>query len=284
MKRKLTVLTLCLLIAAILSGCSLQTQLGETQIKYSVADGCASVKELPDSASASEITIPDEYEGVAVTEICDFAGCNLENAEVIKIGKNVKTIGEWAFANNQKLKRYEVSPENEYFCSVDGVLFTEDMKTLLFYPPAKDLIQTDEYDENGKTQTVLKGNYTIPESVEKIGKRAFYKCSYLVGIEFPQELKIIEEKAFFKCSALEKAEFYENLEEIGKDAFGYCTALKEITVPKNVSYIGDYAFFNCTGLYTVNMYCSQSSVVFGKDWQPTDNGLKIDELEINWYG
>ena len=74
----------------------------------------------------------------------------------------------------------------------------------------------------------------------------------------------------------------ENVTLIEKDAFGYCSSLKEITVPKSVTAVGDYAFFNCTNLHTVNMKCSQEKVTLGKDWQPTNNGLKIDELNIIW--
>ena len=177
---------------------------------------------------------------------------------------------------------YVVDPENEYYCSVDGVLFTKDMKQLLFYPLAKDVTEVEKTASDGKTQKVKESTYIVPDGVEIIATKAFYKCSVIKEIVLPDSVTEIREKAFFKCSAMENFSIPENVTLIEKDAFGYCSSLKEITIPKGVTAIGDYAFFNCTNLLTVNMKCPQDSVSLGKDWQPTNNGLKIDELNINW--
>lgn len=283
MKRKTAIiLALAILIGVLFSGCGEGIGLGDETLVFEKGEASCTVKEFSNKSSITEFEIPDEYEGLPVTEIADFSGCNLENAEVIKIGKNVSKIGSWAFENNQKLKMYVVDPENEYYCSVDGVLFTKDMKQLLFYPLAKDVTEVEKTASDGKTQKVKESTYTVPDGVEIIATKAFYKCSVIKEIVLPDSVTEIREKAFFKCSAMENFSLPENVTLIEKDAFGYCSSLKEITIPKGVTAIGDYAFFNCTNLLTVNMKCSQDSVSLGKDWQPTNNGLKIDALNINW--
>lgn len=283
MRRKTAViLALVILIGVLFSGCGEEIGLGSELLVYEKGETSCTVTEFSNKSGITEFEIPDEYEGFPVTEIADFAGCNLENAEVIKIGKNVSKIGSWAFENNQKLKRFDVSPENEYYCSVDGVLFTKDMKQLLFYPLAKGVTEVEKTASDGKTQKVKESTYTVPDGVEIIATKAFYKCSVISEIVLPDSVTEIREKAFFKCSAMENFSLPENVTLIEKDAFGYCSSLKEITIPKGVTAIGDYAFFNCTSLTTVNMKCSQDSVSLGKDWQPTNNGLKIDALNINW--
>ncbi len=283
MKRKSAlILVLIMIIGVLFTGCGEEMGLGNAEIKYSVSENSVSVTELPNKTTIKEVEIPDEYDGLPVTEIADFAGCNLENVEVITIGKNVQKIGSWAFENNQKLKCFVVDPENEYYCSVDGVLFTKDMKQLLFYPLGKDVEEVEKTDSNGKKQKVKSSRYTVPDGVEIIGTKAFYKCSVISEIVLPDSVTEIREKAFFKCSAMENFTIPEKVTVIEKDAFGYCSSLKEITVPKSVTAVGDYAFFNCTNLHTVRMECSQQEVTLGKDWQPTNNGLKIDELNVIW--
>ncbi len=264
MKKVIAALLAVTLAFAALTGCSLLDVAGVSEIKYKKADGYAIVTELPNKTGATEPVIADEYEGLPVTEIADFAGCNLEYAEKITIGKNVKVIGEWAFTNNQKLREFCVPEENESFCSRAGVLFTKDMKTLLSFPCAgvKD--------------------YTVPDGVEVLRGKAFYKCGLLEKLTLPESLKFIGEKAFFRCSSLAETALPDGLETVEKDAFGYCTALTKITLPSSIKTVGEYAFYNCTSLLDVTVDAEKDAVSFGKDWQPTNNGLAIDELKINY--
>lgn len=281
MKRKLSlIIALCLLITVLFSGCGEELGLGNADVKIKIENGVAKVTELPNKTGITEVTIPDEYEGVPVTEIADFAGCNLEDVVKINIGKNVQTIGNWAFANDQKLTEFNVDPGNECFCSVDGVLFTKDMTELLFYPPAKDAVDSGEVDDDGNK--IFRITYEVPEGVTKIRTRAFYKCANMYELTLPNSLTVIEEQAFFKCSSLVSISIPDAVTFIGKDAFSYCEGLTEITIPSSVTEIGDYAFFNCKNVSTVNMLCQKENVKLGAKWQPTDNGIEIKALKINW--
>ncbi len=272
-KRIVSVILLCVLMLTVFTGCTEQLGLsigGTSEMEYKIENGEAIVKQAPDLSTITEVTIPDEYEGCPVTKIDDFSVVNLENVGVINIGKNVKEIGTWAFTNNQKLKEFQVDEENEYFCDVDGVLFTKDMKTILFYPPFKG------YDTEEKTI-----KYEIPEGVETVRTKAFYKCDKLTDIVIPESVTAIEEKAFFRCSSLKALSLPEKLELIGKDAFAYCSAIPETTIPSSVKQIDDYAFYNCTSMLKVIVENEESAITLGKKWYPTKNGQNMD-VEIVW--
>ncbi len=278
MKKLISVFIAIALLLACLSSCEIgDIGKGNLSVKYNLSDGNAIVTGVPDNATISEIIIPDEYEGNPVTEIADFAIVNLENVTKVTIGKNVKTIGLWAMENNKKLTAIEVDENNEYFCDIDGVLFSKDKKTLLFYPAARDVKEAEDANGN-KIKSI---SYEIPEGVETIRTKAFYKCSDLREIKLPSTLKSIEEKAFFRCSMGEVI-LPEGLTLIAKDAFGYCQGLKEIEIPSTVTEIGEYAFYNCTALLNITVNSKEEEITLGKKWYPTDNGLEIKELEIMW--
>lgn len=277
MKKIISLTVVFVLLCACLCSCDISDITGgNLRIKYKSDGEGLIVTGVPDNSTVPEIVIPDEYEGKPVTGIADFAAVNLENVTKITIGRNVSEIGLWALANNKKLTAVEVNDDNEYFCDKDGVLYTKDMKTLLFYPMARGV--TEIKDEAGNTVKAI--SYEIPEGVECVRTKAFYKCSDIRSLTLPSTLKSIEEKAFFRCSITEII-LPDGLETIGKDAFSY-TGLKAIDIPAAVCEIGEYAFYNCTSLLEINVGSPESELNLGKKWYPTNNGLNINELVITW--
>lgn len=277
MKKIISVTVVLVLLCACLCSCDISDITGgNLRIKYKTEGEGLIVTGVPDNSTVPEIVIPDEYEGKPVTGIADFAAVNLENVTKITIGRNVSEIGLWALANNKKLTAVEVDEGNEYFCDKDGVLYTKDMKTLLFYPMARGV--TEIKDEAGNTVKAI--SYEIPEGVECVRTKAFYKCSDIRSLTLPSTLKSIEEKAFFRCSITEII-LPDGLETIGKDAFSY-TALKTIDIPSSVKEIGEYAFYNCTSLLEINVGSPEAELTLGQKWYPTNNGLNINELVISW--
>ncbi len=278
MKRKsfkvISLLLVCILV--LFSGCT--ETFGDTEISYKTVGNTLAVKSVPSSSNVTEIVIPDTYEGLPVTSIEDFAAVNLEFVTTIKIGKNVEEIGNWAFANNQALTSFTVDPDNQYFCAVDGVLFTKDMEVLVAYPLAKDVTVTKDDEGN----EVRKSAYAIPDGVKTIRTKAFYKCQTLSELTIPDSVTTIEEKAFFRCSSLGSLDLPKNIQIIGKDAFAYCSAITEIEIADSIVAIGDYAFFNCSSLKKVTVNKKEADITLGEKWYPTNNGLNIDDLEIIW--
>ena len=77
-----------------------------------------------------------------------------------------------SFDYNSYLHDIYVDEDNQYFSSIDGVLYSKDKKVMFFYPPGKE----DE-------------TFTIPESVESINYiSAFDGCKFIKHIILPQTL------------------------------------------------------------------------------------------------
>ena len=279
-KRIIPFISLIICTLLCFSGCDSVISLtgNGTAIEYKIENGEATVISVPNKSTVTEIVIPDEYEGVPVTKIADFSATNLEYVTAFSIGKNVKEIGTWALENNQHITAFNVHEENEHFCDVDGVIYTKDMKALLFYPIAKDLIDTTDDDGN----QIQISEYTIPDGVEVIRTKAFYKCYSLAKITIPDSVKRIEEKAFFRCDKIDEIKLPQSLELIGKDAFSYCYGLTELDIPASIRQIDEYAFYNCTNLLSVNIDSTEENLTLGNKWYPTNQGKNIDELNINW--
>lgn len=280
-KNIIKIASLLLCISLLFSGCSAASAflgIESDEIEYVIENGEAAVTKVPNKVSITEIVIPDEYEGVPVTKINDFAAVNLEYVTEFTIGKNVKEIGPWAMENNQHITAFNVDDNNDYYCDVDGVLYSKDMKTLLFFPLAKDLV--DSKDESGND--IQTSKYTIPDGVEIIRTKAFYKCWNIAEITIPDSVKRIEEKAFFHCEKLKDIKLPSSLEFIGKDAFSYCYGLTELDIPASIKQIDTYAFYNCQNLLTLNVDSKEADLTLGEKWYPTFQGNNIDELKINW--
>ncbi len=279
-KRLFAILLISVIMCLSLTGCSFDLTtitVGDLSLDFKVEDGSATLTGVPDKTVLNHIIIPDEYEGVPVEKIADFAAVNLENVTEITIGKNIKEISTWAFENNQELTAFHVDKENPYFCDVDGVIYTKDMKTVVFYPPAKGQVKN----ENGKITKQADAEYEIADTVETIRTKAFYRCSNLEKITIPESVTVIEEKAFLRCSIKELI-LPEKLKFIGKDAFSFCTNVSEVTIHGAIEEIGEYAFYNCNNLKKVTVEKKETDITLGNKWYPTNNGLEIDELIIEF--
>ena len=300
-KRLLVLMLTVSVIAVCFSGCKLSFASKDPldSTKFKVENGEIAISGYTDRTTINEYVIPAEYEidgkTYPITKIADFGLCNAESLTKITIGKNVKEIESWSMTNNQRLTEFVVDPENEYFTAVDGVLFTKDMKTIVYYPPAKGVV-FDKYGQVqlgkekikiGKNQDEVETykdipTYDIPDSVETIAPKAFYKCYFLNVTNFSNSLKSIGEKSFFQVYELLDFEMPESVEYIGKDAFAYDDKITEINIGSSINEICDYAFFNCTRLNDITINKKESDIKLGKKWQPTAKGKIRTECTVTF--
>lgn len=160
-----------------------------------------------------------------------FDGCtSLTN---VVIGTGVASFGNAVFTQCP-LQAITVDPQNQYFCSVDGVFYNKQQTKLILYPVGK----------GGSS-------YTIPEGVNDIGLDAFYNCTSFTTITIPDGVTNIEQSAFLACSGLTNITFGSNVINLGTAAFEGCTGLTSVTLPDSVTTIGQYAFYICTSLTNV---------------------------------
>lgn len=207
----------------------------------------------------SKVTLADSIESIgdAAFRFCSF--------KEIDLPENLVHIGDGCFDNGrlagsvripphvQELDNYmffachitdfTVSPESQYFCSENGVVYSKDMTELVLYPAYK----TD-------------AEFVIPEQVKYIGGKAFFYNMYLTTIAISDNTEIIRDQAFANCSSLESVEFGKKLSEIEKNAFSGDEKLKELKLPENLKIIGDSAFSSCSGIKEVNLPASLEEI------------------------
>jgi hypothetical protein len=107
----------------------------------------------------------------------------------------------------------------------DGVVFAEDMKTLIYYPQSK-----------------KDPAYEIPAGVTTVGFKAFYGCKNLKKLTTPDGLTAIGFEAFCWCKNLTEIALPDSVTIIGAGAFENCRSLTAFAVPAGVTVIEENAF------------------------------------------
>lgn len=168
-------------------------------------------------------------ESVRVIEERAFANCfELKEVELsnglISIGSDVfcitglksicipETVQSVDFLFYGCINLQNIVCDSPYYKSLDGVLFTADLKTLIAYPP-------------GKKDDV----YEIPDSVTTIGDAAFSTCRNIKRIHLPSGLATIGIYAFYECD-FEEIHIPDSVIEIDDSVFIGCGKLRNIFI------------------------------------------------------
>ena len=218
-----------------------------------------------------------------------FSGCN--NVKHFYIGKSFKDtvektesycIFDFKLHKLVGLEAFEVSPENPYFFTDDGVLYMNtncggyDLTVLVSYPAGK----TDTF---YSTENALKDNNRL----FTIGRYAFCENQHLIELELTKTVTgyLIDEygdevipwfalQQSFEDAVIEKITFtgdnhfeviaylmfygsgikeidLDGVIEIGSSAFSHCKNLESVS-SDTCKYICDYAFENCENLKSAN--------------------------------
>ena len=240
-----------------------------------------------------------------------FAVC--KNLEKVMIADSVRTIGRSAFEHCSSLKEITLPASAKYdtyvnsgsttsatFVDVEAekIVFTKGTGEV-FVPEtdedwyhsnislpwySKDSLKEVEFEEGieeiyaealsgcWKVETIK-----IPETVKKIGDRAFANCTSWTGeVYLPPKLESIGISAFSGCSkqigkiillgnlrtisdsafsntGIEEVEVQDGIESIGGDAFASCKKLKRVIIADSVRTIGRSAFEHCSSLKEITL-------------------------------
>ena len=181
-------------------------------------------------------TYNDSILNVVIEEgIKDVPGSILNHADKcvsVKIPASAEKIHPLAFDSMDSLKEIILDESNPNYKIVDGVLFSKDGKTLVYFP-----------NNLGITE------YTVPETVETIADNAFYTNICLKKLTVSDSVTTLGYDAF-QYSEIEEFVLGNGVTEIPSSCFGSIPA-KAIVVPDNIKTIGYAAFWSCTNLETI---------------------------------
>ncbi len=219
----------------------------------------------------------------AVTKIGQYAFRNCTGLTMeFPISSIITSIGDRAFYNCM-VTTFNVAEDNEYFTSIDGVLFNKDATELIQYPCGK---ESTTYEMPSSTTTlaayalayatnleevVLSDNITslangytfyecekltsitLSQGITQIGAYTFAYCYSLPTIVLPEVVTTIGNYAFYHCESLTEIALPDGLTSLGNRTLANCTALEYVDFPEGVTEIPQYVCYQCYGLKEVTM-------------------------------
>jgi uncharacterized repeat protein (TIGR02543 family) len=225
----------------------------------------------------------------------------------VTIPASVKTIGQSAFANNDKLTSVTIPSsvktiEQSAFANCDSL-------TSVKIPSSVTSIGSNAFANCDRLSGI-----TIPASVKSIGRNAFKGTKWLSNMQkknplvvvngilidgttstgkvtVPDKVTTIGERAFYGNSKITEVTLPDSVTNILDRAFYGCTDLKSITIPASVKKIGDKVFVKCDDLTIIGpggsyaeKYAKKEGISFVKikaDDTPEDKDTGKDKEKEN---
>ncbi|MGN0499207.1 MAG: leucine-rich repeat protein [Acutalibacteraceae bacterium] len=216
--------------------------------------------------TSEKVIIPQYIDDKQVVCIDGLAFDRCENLTHISIPDSVIEIGDSAFRECSNLTSINVESNNTKFCSIDGVLFDKNIKTLITFPANKKVSSytisnsvTTIYD-HAFEQCINLTSVTIPHSVTKIGAYAFCYCINLTSVSIPKSITSISGYTFCGCENLTNISIPDSVTSIGEYSFWNCKNLTNIRIPDKVTIIKYGTFCNCNSLTNVSIPDSITSI------------------------
>lgn len=187
------------------------------------------------------VTLPENLQSIGQMA---FAWTGLRE---VTLPATVTTLHSSAFMMASQLEAIHIHADNAGFVSVEGVVFTRDLETLLTYPagrPGEYRIPASvrRIESTSFSGSVHLGALEIPDTVTFLGSGAFQECTGLVSVRIGRGITTIPQGAFAGCSRLVDIRLPDTLEAIDSIAFARCRALQQITIPASVRRLGGLLF------------------------------------------
>ena len=191
-----------------------------------------------------------------------------ECLENLYISNLIENVADDSFYSLKSLKNFSVE-SNDFYCDIDGILYTKDKKELIKVP---EKISIDCFEIHQETQvlnslffkdtsliksinannvTTVENNcfenseiesITFTDKILYIENNAFYNCEKLTNVIIPNELIHLGDYAFSCCLSLKNIDL-PNIESIANCLFEY-SLVENVTIPNSVKAIGYNAFYN----------------------------------------
>lgn len=173
----------------------------------------------------TEVTITN-FKG----DVRDYDGAVMEIPATIQ-GIPVTEIGRCAFSNSREIG-YSYDDE------AVGLEKLETSIEELYIPDGVKIIGEGAFRElRAKT-------LRIPQSLQKVGEKAFAFNSALLTVKIPKNMDIFEGYVFFYCMRLENIIFEDGIEKIPNGMFAHC-GIKTLSLPPSLKVVEENAFCDC---------------------------------------
>ena len=178
-----------------------------------------------------------------------FHGCS--NLTSVEFARGPQKIGSKLFALADNLENFVVGEgaseiSNNVFHAYK-VVYTRD-------PWGGIQVEEVDIDRQALKRVVL------PESLQKIGSEAFYRCTSLSEFTIPQGVTSIGASAFNGCSALRSIEVPNGVTVLADNTFGGCSSLENITLPNGLTKLGSATFRGCASLTDITLPSSLTTI------------------------
>ncbi len=228
------------------------------------------IKLLSYTGPIGELFIPEQLDNLPVTEIADEMVPYDPNGEILSlhIPSTITDLGS-LLEGLPYLEAIEIGEDNKSFITQNNAVYTSDKTKLI------------------RCLTTAEGEFTIPDTVTCVKRKAFVNCQKIKTIDIPSSVQGIPDIRFNGCKSLESINVDENntvysstdgilfdksreklctfpacsknisysipdsVKEIGESAFDNAVSLESIDIPNAVEIIGESAFINCSKLDNV---------------------------------
>ena len=207
-----------------------------------------------------------------ITSIGKYAFISCNQLSSLKLPGNLTSVGKEAFAQCETDEWITDSDSDSGQC--EGL-------TSLMFPDSLTRVGPGAFKCCGNLTSVTFGNglttldedlficchslrfLTLPDGLTSIGNFCFFDCG-LVKITLPNTLRKIGQKAFGECKQLEAVSLPSMLTSVEKYAFKKCDNLASVLLPHefNHTHVGKYAFHKCVKLHTVVFRPSRTRLSF----------------------
>ena len=218
------------------------------------------------TGTQSNLTIPSEIGGKAVTAIGESCFAGLLCLKKVHIPEGIETIGDYSF---------------EACSALEKVYFPDSLKTIgdgAFSGCGKLTLadMQDAVTSIGKGAFLFCGSLVqleLSAALEMLGDFAFADCESLASVRFRGDsVTRLPDRVFYGCKALSQLHLPSGITQIGKRAFSGCAELHNLYFGEPLTELGDYAFEGCSKLGGVDL--SAASI-------PT--GLFSGCYELSWF-
>lgn len=210
---------------------------------------------------ATEIYIPDTFNGLPVTGIYDYIFQN-SNITFLKMNSNISELPWGIIYGCQTIETFDVGNSVTYYSvgtwntnSLRKVILGDKINSISsgsFPLSVEEIVVSDNntnymseeglvYSKDGMNLIVcpkaITGDVEVKDGVQQISSYAFQNCENIKSITIPSSVNYIEYGAFQYCTNMETITFNNNIGSFENEIFTGSTKLKEINISEDNPYL-----------------------------------------------